>query len=251
MNTTILIHHRTADTFARIPHALLADEGLSWNAKGILCYLLGKPVGWKVRVTDIYNHAKDGKRAIRSGLKELRELGYANLISLREGGRIREWQWQVADYPMFAPDARNEHLENVDLQNAHYSKKEGIKKDCSNKETKTKETPFAPQPGECGSFSDSPDIEAQWKPSKTRKLTKDQTLAKIKPPENYPSEDDFTDYLEDEDCDNILNSRDLYRDLCLRKWHHWKASTHRWTPIRDWRKYVLALEQTMETAKSQ
>ena len=250
MNTTILIHHRTADTFARIPHALLADDGLSWNAKGILCYLLGKPPEWKVRVTDIYNHAKDGRRAIRAGLKELRETGYAKLIALREGGRIREWQWQIADSPVFSPDARNELLENEDLQNVHPSKKEESKNDSSKKTKESKETAFATQPAVCDFSSDSPDIEAKWKPSRKRNMDKDQLLAKINPPTDYPSEDEFNDYLEAEDCNNVLSSRDLYSDLCLRKWHHWKPALKRWTPIRDWKKYTVALELIMEEAKT-
>lgn len=247
MNTTILIHHRTADTFARIPHALLADDGLSWNAKGILCYLLGKPPEWKVRVTDIYNHAKDGKRAIRAGLKELREAGYAKLIAVRGGGRIREWQWQIADSPVFSPDARNEEVENEDLQNVHHSKNEGSKNDSTKKTKESKETAV---PTETAACVDSPDIDATWKPSKKRKMTKEQLLAKIRPPTDYPSEDQFNDYLEAEECDNVLSTRDLYSDLCLRKWHHWKPAVARWTPIRNWKKYVVALEETMQDAKT-
>lgn len=232
MNTTILIHRRTADTFARIPLALLADDGLSWNAKGILCYLLGKPPEWKVRVTDIYNHAKDGKRAIRTGLKELREAGYAKLIAVRGGGRITEWQWQIADSPLFAPDARNEEVENEDLQNVHTSKKDGSKKEHSKKSKET-EVPTETSAGR--------DSQSQ---------SKEQQLAKIKAPADYPSEDEFTDYLESEQCDNLLDARDLYTDLCQRKWHHWNPKVNRWRPIRDWNKYVSALETTIQAAKS-
>lgn len=251
MTATILIHHRTADTFARIPHDLLSDDRISWNAKGILCYLLGKPPGWKARVTDIKNRGKDGARAIRSGLNELRATGYVRLIAIREGGRIKEWQWQVADFPMFSPDARNELLENEDLQNVHHSKKEGSKKDSSKKESKEpKGTAFSAKDAVDGVFDSLPEIDPKWKPSQKRKLSKDKILARINPPSDYPSEDEFNQFLEDEGCDQILSCRDLYSDLCVRKWHHWKPETHRWNPIRDWRSYVVALEKVIAEAGS-
>jgi hypothetical protein len=41
-----------------------------------------------------------------------------------------------------------------------------------------------------------------------------------------------------------LNHRqDLYRELCERKWRHWDKRLLKWQPIRDWKKYVTALDE--------
>lgn len=39
-NASILIDPPDSDPFARIPHRVLNDDSLTWQAKGVLCYLL-------------------------------------------------------------------------------------------------------------------------------------------------------------------------------------------------------------------
>lgn len=117
---TIHIHAKRNDPFIRVPKAIIEDEiNLSWKAKCILTYLIGKPVGWKVRVADLTKRATDGKAAVRTGLKELRKAGYAKLAAIREGGRIVEWRFQVADCPMFLPETEKQLLENRDVENRY------------------------------------------------------------------------------------------------------------------------------------
>jgi hypothetical protein len=36
---------------------------------------------------------------------------------------------------------------------------------------------------------------------------------------------------------------DLYRELCGHKWRDWNKRTQKWELIRDWRKYVAALDE--------
>lgn len=146
MSDIATIHiYRTADPFARVPKAVLEDDTLSWKAKGILAYLLGKQRTWKAQVQDIVNRGTDGKSAVRSALKELRGAGYARLTRVKSGGRIATWRMDVADCRMFAaneigeetcgvkPDPENRDLgqiplagiqdpENQDLENRHLNK---------------------------------------------------------------------------------------------------------------------------------
>lgn len=239
-HTAIRIHHTSESTFARTPHEVTEDERLSWNAKGILTYLLGKPPGWKVREKDIQNHGKDGIRAVRSGLKELRTIGYAKLTDIRdEKGRLVEWVWEIADAPIFRPDTRNAHVDNAHVENAYPSKNEGSKNQERNNESKgSKETSFASQADENVSF---PPL---WIPD-TR--TKEQKLASIQPRRKFPSQIEFEGWLQSGEVDGILCHRDdLYRDLCERKWHHWNDRSRKWSPIRDWKKYVLGLNEKIE-----
>src|SRR5580698_6204456 len=60
-----IILHRATDAFARVSKKLLNDPALSFKAKGVLAYLIGKPENWKLRVSDLENHCNEGKASIR------------------------------------------------------------------------------------------------------------------------------------------------------------------------------------------
>lgn len=222
----IILMSRREDPFARVPKSLLNDQRLSWKAKGIISYLIGKPSDWKTNVKDISARSTDGSNAIRSALNELRKLGYARLDKVKDvKGRVAEWIWKISDSTIFLPDHQNPDLGYPDLENRHLTKKECTKKDC----TKSKETP----PSDGG-------YSSEWKPSKLGKVAQ---LRAIKPPDDYPSQDEFDDFVTSEDLGNILNHRPgLYREICICKWHHWSATYNRWVPVRDWRQYVTALD---------
>ena len=86
---------------------------LSFKAKGILTYLMSRPDGWEVSVSDLINHATDGEDSIRSGLKELKQAGHMRYSKMRERGRITGWLIEVyelphTDFPDVAfPDVEN------------------------------------------------------------------------------------------------------------------------------------------------
>ena len=137
MSQNIIIMAKQRDPFARVTKSMLADSKISWRAKGILSYLLGKPSGWKLKISDVRKHGTEGERAVRSALKELRGHGYAELSAVRDGCRIVEWVWKVSDSPIFKKldgrnahlgatelDGRNEHVENEQVHFGHISKKE-------------------------------------------------------------------------------------------------------------------------------
>ncbi len=88
-------------------------------------------------------------------------------------------------------------------------------------------------------------FEAKWKPVRG---TKEEQLAAIEPPMNFYSETEFDNLLEEEGMDHLGMGKhfDLYRELCLKKWHHWDG--RRWRPIRDVVKYLRGLETKIETA---
>lgn len=74
----------------------LNDPRLSFKAKGILAYLLSKPDHWQTRVSDLANHAADGKDAVKSGLRELKSHGYVTYeLPRNEKGRYIEGGYTV------------------------------------------------------------------------------------------------------------------------------------------------------------
>jgi hypothetical protein len=79
------------------------DDRLSWAARGLLCYLLSRPDDWKVLVNDLRKRGNLGRDGIYRLLKELRTVGYARFLRLRDrNGRIRGGIYiirEIADSP--------------------------------------------------------------------------------------------------------------------------------------------------------
>lgn len=230
MPENIILMSRREDPFARVPKSLLNDSRLSWKAKGIISYLIGKPSDWKTNVLDVSLHSTDGVKAVRSAMNELKKLGYARLDKVQSAnGKIAEWLWKISDSPIFSPDAPNGHVAKGHTQNGHHTKIECTK----NEFTKSKE-PEGTSPSADAIFP------SEWKPSQR---SKEDQLKRIRPPQDYPSQDEFDAFLQEGRLENIANYRpDLYAELCRNKWHQWKVKHNKWIPIRDWRDYVAGLE---------
>jgi hypothetical protein len=101
-SSNIIVHKKRDVPFTMVWNEIW-DAPLSWKAKGILGYIIGKPEGWKVRVADLVtrSHGLDGETAIRSALKELRATGYAVLEFLTEGNILNGSVLKVSDSPVF------------------------------------------------------------------------------------------------------------------------------------------------------
>ena len=71
----IKVHKRTTP-FVTIDCTAIKDQRLSAKAKGVFCYLLSMPLDWKIYLTELSNHFKDGKVSIASAINELEDAGY-------------------------------------------------------------------------------------------------------------------------------------------------------------------------------
>ena len=182
------------------------------------------------------------------------------LVSCQPDGRLSRRKYYRINYNALPANSRcgqNGQINVAKMERSEVAKMDSsyteTTPETSSETTSTKEskaTAFSAKDA-AGVFfaSDPPEIEAQWKPSKQRALSKEEQLKRLKVQAGYPSEDEFNNYLESQEHDSILSTRDLYRDLCLRKWRHWNAGLNKWTKIRDWQKYVDALNDKMEGAK--
>lgn len=63
-------------THDQMPRAALRDERLSFRARGILARLLTNADGFTMTAADLARGGKEGREAILTALKELREAGY-------------------------------------------------------------------------------------------------------------------------------------------------------------------------------
>lgn len=86
---------RRENPYVQIDHRVLEDERLSWRAKGLLAYLLSKPVDWQIVSEDLLKKSTDGRESIQSAMRELRDCGYATLEVMKEGTLLRGKKWHV------------------------------------------------------------------------------------------------------------------------------------------------------------
>lgn len=225
--------------FARVAKSMLNDPNISWQAKGILADLLGKPTNWKVRIQDLVNRSRNGESSVRSILKELEVSGYVKLTKIRDNqGKFVEWNWQVSDSPIFRESCPDSDFPQVEIR--HSNKKDQNKK-IMTKDVSSRQ-PFVQKPEAAG------DLREEYAPKrKPITGTKEEQLARIRPPTSYPSEEEFENFLDFEDLHHIQDKRpELYEWLCEKKWRHWEE--RRWRPIRDWQTYVLRLNEKMDDA---
>ena len=161
----------TEDPFARVNKLMLeGDSSLSWKAKGILAYLLGKPSNWILRIEDICNHAADGRAAVVAGIRELRKAGYVKLEQVRAEGKISAWRYSISDRPRFKETNDKEALE---VENQLIESRSLSKNDRTKKVTGTKKEPIA-----VGGAS-APPARARIEPSAPKPKTEEE-IAKEK-----------------------------------------------------------------------
>lgn len=80
------------------------DDTLSWEARGMLGYLLSKPNDWAVRTNDLIKRSPAGRKKTQRIINELKERGYMRRFAESDGrGGIR-WVTEVYERKALNPD---------------------------------------------------------------------------------------------------------------------------------------------------
>lgn len=74
-------------------YAIDNDARISWQAKGLLTYLIGKPNDWVVRIGDLVKRSRNGEDAVRAIMNELIAAGYIE----REQSRASDGSGKFAE----------------------------------------------------------------------------------------------------------------------------------------------------------
>ena len=122
--------------YVMIDRRPIDNPKMSWKAKGMLTYLMSRPDGWEVSVTDLINHATDGEASTRAGLKELKEAGHMKYTNMRNKGRITGWLIEVFEIP----HSDFQDVENQDVEN----RRQVLKKLSNNKKSNIKHSADKP-----------------------------------------------------------------------------------------------------------
>ncbi|MBJ8201640.1 DnaD domain protein [Bacillus cereus] len=108
-----IIRVKKDSNYSVINNTGLKDERLSWKAKGILAYALTLPDDWTFHISELARHAKDGEDSLRTGFKELKELGYVKRYPVRDGNTKKITKWDTEIYE--TPQRNMPQVENQDV----------------------------------------------------------------------------------------------------------------------------------------
>ncbi len=108
MSETVFKRANKTRDYTVINNTFIRDTGLSWKAKGVMTYLLSLPDNWEIRLSEVKNHATDGKDSLYSAVKELKEKGYLVYIKERneKGGFTGKVIYERHEIPI-PQDQRN------------------------------------------------------------------------------------------------------------------------------------------------
>ena len=97
---------RPEGNFYLLNKAISEDVRLSWAARGLLVFLLGKPDHWEVSTHHLINQTQDcmgkasGRDAVRGLIRELEQAGYLQITLARsEGGEFGGRCYTVSESP--------------------------------------------------------------------------------------------------------------------------------------------------------
>lgn len=97
---------RPEGNFYLLNKAISEDQRLSWAARGMLVFLLGKPDHWEVSTHHLIGQTKDclgkasGRDAVRGLIRELEQAGYLQIFLERaEGGEFGGRSYTVSESP--------------------------------------------------------------------------------------------------------------------------------------------------------
>ena len=98
--------------YVQIDKTGIDDPNLSWEATGLLTYLVGRPNNWKVNVMHLSSVKKNKETSTRKALLELRKYNYCHLFEIRKGGKYIEKFYLVFE----VPTQYDEISSNIDIE---------------------------------------------------------------------------------------------------------------------------------------
>lgn len=86
--------------FYVLAHSIAEDHRLSWEARGVLVFLLVKPDSWQVSVSHLVKQGHAGRDKVYNILAELMDAGYATREQDRSGGKFGDTSYVIHELPL-------------------------------------------------------------------------------------------------------------------------------------------------------
>ncbi len=93
--------------FTQIANEVLNSPELSFKAKGIYAFMMSKPNNWNFTIRSMAKQVKDGEDGIKSGIKELKDLGYVEYEKRTNGTGKYTLRYGINPYEK--PKVENPH----------------------------------------------------------------------------------------------------------------------------------------------
>jgi len=105
----MIIRSHKDKNFTTFSNSVLQNENLSWEARGMLCYLISLPENWETHVTELSNRSPAGYAKNKRILAELEASGHILRSQKRgEDGRFLDWIFDIYDEPQAVTDDAGE-----------------------------------------------------------------------------------------------------------------------------------------------
>ena len=95
---------RRRDNFTIVSNEIIRNQHLSWKARGLLIYLLSQPDHWRTSSAHLASISPEGIHAVRSGLKELEQVGYLRRIRRQRSNGTWIHDVLIYDQPVDNPE---------------------------------------------------------------------------------------------------------------------------------------------------
>lgn len=134
-NTSRIVKAKCDTSFTIIPNALLQNEKMSIEDKGLLCWLLSLPEDWAIYRSTLHNYHSNGKDAINASFERLIKMGYIVQTKKKDKGKMSGYDYVVypeirktvedAEKPSSEkPLSENPLTENPPLQSKYIQRKD-------------------------------------------------------------------------------------------------------------------------------
>lgn len=96
----MILRTQKKENYVVLDKGFLNNKDLSWQAKGLLAYMLSLPNDWRFNVTDLKNRSQNGRDATKRIIKELEEQGYIHKEQSRDSGKFGKVDFVVHETPL-------------------------------------------------------------------------------------------------------------------------------------------------------
>lgn len=108
-----IITRKRNSNYTTISNVFLRDIRLSCKAKGILAVIMGLPDDWDFSIRGILSITKEGRDAVYSAIKELKDHGYCEVSEQKDNnGKFKGYSYCFSDEALLKPLPEKPYTEN-------------------------------------------------------------------------------------------------------------------------------------------
>lgn len=108
-----IITRKRNSNYTTISNVFLRDIRLSCKAKGILSVIMGLPDDWDFSIRGILSITKEGRDAVYSAIKELKDHGYCEVSEQKDNnGKFKGYSYCFSDEALLQPLPEKPYTEN-------------------------------------------------------------------------------------------------------------------------------------------